>query len=358
MKPKRLLLAGSHAGATAISVVKEIKKRGIKWDLFWIGKKYATEEKKSYTLEFNSLPGLGVKFCPVETGKVQTKFTRYTIPALLTIPFGFLASGIQVAKIRPDLILSFGGAAGAEVSFWGWLMGIPVIIHEQTATAGRANIFSSRFAKAVAISRSNSAKYFPGKNVILTGNPISSEIALSEFKPRNKPQTVFVTGGSRGSKWINGPVWEILPKLLTEYKVVHQYGLDNNPGAKWSRDGYTGYGQIPYDKWPNILKSADIVVSRAGANIVSELIAAKKPCVLIPIPWSYNNEQNENAALAKNFGIARVLPQNKLNGKSLEFEIEKLRSDYPKIIKNVARKNSPDIHASESLVNLLEKYIK
>ena len=86
MRQKRLLLAGSHAGATAIAVVAEAKKRKLPWDISWIGKKWATEEKKSTTLEYNTLPKLGVSFYPIESGKVQTKFTRYTILAMAMIP--------------------------------------------------------------------------------------------------------------------------------------------------------------------------------------------------------------------------------------------------------------------------------
>lgn len=356
MGQKKLLLAGSHAGATAIAVIKSIRQRGLAWEIGWIGRKWATEERKSYTLEYNSLPKLGVKFYSFESGKVQTKYTRYTISALLNIPFGFFSALYHLIKIKPDLILTFGGAAGAEISFWGWLLGIPLIVHEQTATAGRANIFSSRFAKLTLLSRVSSEKFFKGRKTEVTGNPINPAIAQNKVKSKRIPETLFITGGSRGSIWINDGVKPILAKLLEKYKVVLQCGEESVSEFKHSDTNLKVYGQIPFVDWPKNLINADIVVSRAGANIVSELIALKKPCVLIPIPWSYQDEQQKNAEYARDFGIARILPQNELTAQSLEREIEKLRVEYSKIVEGVKNKVSPDTKASDKLVDVLERY--
>jgi UDP-N-acetylglucosamine--N-acetylmuramyl-(pentapeptide) pyrophosphoryl-undecaprenol N-acetylglucosamine transferase len=356
MGQKKLLLAGSHAGATAIAVIKIIRQRGLPWEINWIGRKWATEEKKSHTLEFNSLPKLGVKFYSLESGKVQTKYTKHTISALLTIPFGFFSALYHLIKIRPDLILTFGGAAGAEISFWGRVLRIPIIVHEQTATAGRANIFSSRFAKLTLLSRDSSEKFFKGRKTEIVGNPINPAIAQNKGRLKTIPETLFITGGSRGSRWINDGVKPILGNLLDRYRVVLQCGEENISTFKHSDSKFKVYGQIPFDDWPRILVDADIVVSRAGANIVSELIALKKPCVLIPIPWSYLDEQQKNAEYARDFGIAKILPQKELTPQSLEGEIEKLRVEYPKIVEGVKNKVSPDVKASDKLVDVLERY--
>lgn len=353
-----MLLAGSHAGATAYSLVQEIKRRKLPWKIFWVGKKWATEKKKSYTLEYNVLPRLGVTFYPVESGRIQTKLTRHTLTAILKIPLGLLASGYYVAKIRPGLILTFGGAAGAEVSFWGWVFGIPIVVHEQTVVAGRANLFASKFAKLVALSRASSRPFFRGENTILTGNPINPAIANKTGKNQAKEaKTIFITGGSRGSEWINNAAMPILPGLLKKYNVILQAGEGNTAKFRIPDSKLQLYGQIEPKIWPKILSSADIVVTRAGANIVSELMALKKPCILIPIPWTYMDEQTKNAELARNFGIARILPQADLAPQRLKLEIENLVRDYSEIIRKVRNKVSPDLDASQKVVNILEKYI-
>lgn len=354
---KKLVLAGSHAATTAISVVEELKKRKLDLEIHFIGKKYASEGSKTFSLEFNSLPHYGVKFHNLESGKIQTKFTRHTIPALFKIPFGFFQSFFILKRINPDLVLSFGGAAGALVSFWAWVLKIPVILHEQTSTAGRANKFSSKFAKKIAVSRESSYKYFPKEKTVLTGNPINKEIVkLSFAKRRDEVKTILITGGSRGSTWINNAVKPILPRLLQKYFVIHQTGeadFDNFKDIKSER--YLRIPQAGPNEWVKILEKSDLVVSRAGANTVSELIALKKPSILIPIYWSYLNEQNENALYMQSLGLATIIHQKQLGPERLLDEIVKMISNYMRIIRDTRRVVSKDLTASENLVDLLEE---
>lgn len=358
MKQKRLLLAGSHAATTALATIVEIKKQKLDLQLFWIGKKWSGEDKKSKTLEYKTLPKQGVKFLEVDSGKIENKFTRHTVKAFLKIPFGFLKTAYLVLKIKPNLILSYGGAVGFLASFWGWVMQIPVIIHEQTSSAGRANIKSAKFAKKIAISRESSKKYFPENKTIITGDPISKEI-LSLFKnySRSQVKTIFVTGGSRGSRWINDAFEPLVSKLITKYKIVWQCGDSHCSQLAIKNSQVKFFGQVTPEKYAQLLEMADVVIGRAGSNTVSELIVAKKPCILIPIPWSYLDEQNENAKYIKELGLARIIKQSELTSEKLLDEMNKLIKDYPEIIKNTKNIISPDIHASEDLVKLVKQYI-
>lgn len=343
MKPKRLLLAGSHAATPAYAITQEIKRRKLPWEIYFVGRRWAFEGKKIETLEYLELPKLGVKFYPLESGKAQTKFTRYTIPALLKIPIGLIQSLILTLKIKPDLTLSFGGASGAWVSFWSWVLGIPILVHEQTAAAGRANIFSSRFAKKVMLSRQSSKQFFANKKVVLTGNPLTFEaVRAAKEKSRREVKTILVTGGSRGSTRINEAVSKILPRLERRYKVIHLTG--------------EGKGRLSIKEMTEAFRKADVVVGRAGANTVAEIIALKKPAILIPIPWSYKDEQTKNAEFGARFGLIRILPQKFLSGKRLEIEIENLKfnlAGQPLRVDMV----SPDLDASKKVVKILEEYI-
>ena len=222
---RRIVLTGGHAATTAVAVTQEIKSEGLDWDLYWIGVKNAIEGKKIVTLESEVLPRLGVKFLPLITGRMQRRFTIWTIPSILKIPIGFIQSFYYLIKIRPRVILSFGGFASFPVVFSGSILGIPVVIHEQTSAIGRSNRMSVKFAKEIALSRKESLKYYPKEKSVITGNPVMKEVV--RIKPKIKIgqiPTIFITGGSRGSQSINESVEKILRQLLSKYRVIHQTG--------------------------------------------------------------------------------------------------------------------------------------
>ena len=348
MEQKKLLITGSHAGTTAEAVIDERKKRNLAFEIHWLGAKY------------NNLSNPGIVYHVFESGKIENKFTKNTISNFLKIPLDFFRGYKLIKEIKPLLTLSFGSAAGAIASFWSYFLDIPVVIHEQTATAGRANIISSYFAKKVLISRESSFKFFNKNNTILIGNPISSDIQkYTAFSRNQKVKSILVTGGSRGSTWINNAIKPIIPKLLERYYLMHQTGENNLEEFKDVKDDkYFAFGQIDPKNMAEIFSKSDIVISRAGANTVSELIALKKPTVLIPIPWSFNDEQQKNAEFMEGLGLARILAQKDLSAQKLLSVVESLIEDYPVVVKKTANLVTPDLHASEKLVDILESYIK
>lgn len=359
MEPKKLLLTGSHAGSTAIAVIEEIKKRNHDWEIHWVGKKFASEGTKYETLEYKNLSKLGVVFHNLESGKIQTKFTRYTIPALLKIPFGLVRSRSIVKEIKPDLVLSFGSAAGAMISMWSSIYKIPVLIHEQTASAGRANIMSSYFAKNILISRESSKIFFNKNKTRLVGNPLNSEVVNRIGENRSqRVKSILITGGSRGSTWINDALVPILPRLLDKYFIIHQTGeKDLERFNNFKSEKYFPFGQTDPKNMAEILSKSDIVISRAGANTVWELVALKKPSILIPIPWAYNDEQNENAKYMQDLGLARIIHQKDLSPQKLLAELEKIINDYSKIVQLTKDLECVDVDASKKIVDILEEYI-
>lgn len=366
MEQKKLLLTGSHAGSTAVAIIEEIKKRKLNWEIHWIGRKYAQEGSNVKTLEFNNLSKYGVIFHDLDTGKLQTKFTRYTIPAMLKIPGGFIKGYKLIKEIKPDLTFSLGGATGAISSFWSSFLGISVIVHEQTATAGRSNIVSSFFSKKVLISRETSTVYFNKLKSEIVGNPINNYIKSYVGNKRNTTvKSILITGGSRGSTWINDAVFPILPQLLNKYYVIHQVGEGNLDTVskkvdlnKNQKEKYLYFGQVDPKNMAEVFSKADIVISRSGANTVSEILALKKPSILIPIPWTYNDEQQKNAEMLVDSGLSKILPQKDLTPQKLLSEVNSLISEYPSIIKRTENLESPDINAVEKIVNILEEFLK
>lgn len=355
---KKVLLTGGHAATTGLAVIQQLRKNVDDLKIYWIGVETATSDSVHKSFEQKVYSENDVIFYPIKNGKLQTKFTKYTIPLLLKVPVSFLEAFRLVKKIKPDVILSFGGSVSLPVVFSGFLFRIPIIIHEQTAVAGRANIYSSKFAKIVAVSRKTSFKYFNKSNVVLTGNPLISEIEpYLKNKPHVRVNNILITGGSRGSVALNNALIPIIPALLSKYSINIQVGEANIDNFKYSHPNLTVFGQVTPEKMLQIINSSDIVISRAGANTVATLIAPHKPSLLVPIPWSYLNEQVENANYLKSFGLGRILNQSDLNPDRLLAETKRLIRDYPEIIRNSELVKSQDLFAAEKVSRLVEKYL-
>ncbi|OGM78049.1 hypothetical protein A2188_01260 [Candidatus Woesebacteria bacterium RIFOXYA1_FULL_43_9] len=178
----KLLLTGGHAGSTAYAFVKFLKKHppSDRWSITFVGAQSAVEGKQVATLESIVLPKLGVTYLPIKAGRLQMKLTFWGLVSLLKVPVGLIQAFLIVKKISPDIILSFGGFVGFPVALAGYLLHIPVVVHEQTAVMGRANLWSLPFAHTLAISRESSRKfiprYFDQNKVFVTGNPINPDL--------------------------------------------------------------------------------------------------------------------------------------------------------------------------------------
>lgn len=362
----KIVLTGGHAATTAVAVVEQIRLMNYNWKIYWLGVKNAIEGKKIVTLESEVLPRLGVTFVPLTTGRLQRKFTIWTIPSLIKLPIGFIQSFYYLLKIKPKLVLSFGGFASFPVVLSAWFLKIPVIIHEQTSAAGRANLVGSKYAREITLSRKESKKYFSKNIVKVIGNPVMTEISKIKNTSPTASSTIFITGGSRGSRSINMVVEKILKRLLSKYKVIHQTGgLDYHKFSdiKQSlpqalRDNYQVFVRVnPLEMW-KIYLEASLIVSRAGANTVSEIMLTKTPAILIPLPISYMDEQTKNAKIAQNWGVAKIIFQKNLTPERLYKEIENIMNKRQFLINSLRNKISPDAGAAKKLVKIIEKYMK
>jgi UDP-N-acetylglucosamine--N-acetylmuramyl-(pentapeptide) pyrophosphoryl-undecaprenol N-acetylglucosamine transferase len=354
----KIVMTGGHAATTALATFEELNKEH--YEISWIGSKYAVEGKKALSLEFKIFPDLGIKCYGIYTGRLQKRFTKYSVFSAFKIPTGFLHAFYLLSKLKPDLVLSFGGFAAFPVVFSAWVFQIPVIVHEQTSAVGLANKISAKFATKIAVSRKTSVKYFNKKKVIVTGNPILLNILKVKDKKRmSRSRNLYITGGSRGSQILNEAVSPALDKLLKKYVIYHQTGqLDykyfkkrRSKLSKRLRKKYFIYENINPLGVGKMYEKADIVIGRAGANSVSEVILTNRPAILIPIPWSRFDEQNLNAKMAETFGIADILNQNDLNPDSLINKISEVTKNWTKMVKD-NYKNSKDFIDRKAALNL------
>jgi UDP-N-acetylglucosamine--N-acetylmuramyl-(pentapeptide) pyrophosphoryl-undecaprenol N-acetylglucosamine transferase len=368
MVNQKIILTGGHAATTALAVVEELirRKEQFSWEIYWVGTRYAIEGKKTPTLEFDIFPQKGVIFKPIVAGRLQRRFTLWTIPSLIKIPFGFFHALFVVASIRPRVILSFGGFAAFPVVLAGWFLRIPVILHEQTATGGRANLVSAFFARKILLAREESVTDFSQKKTKVVGNPVLTQI--TEIMPKQNlgtPPIIFVTCGSRGSQNINKIIDKNLEELLSKYYLVHQTGhLDfkyfeerKKKISENLKKNYEIYDRVDPMQIDNLYRLADLVIARAGANTVSEIIASKRPAILIPIPWSFRDEQRKNADFAVKFGVAKILSEKEAEEKLFD-EVENTFHNWKNIIEKIKGKISPDIKAAENVVNEIEEILK
>jgi UDP-N-acetylglucosamine--N-acetylmuramyl-(pentapeptide) pyrophosphoryl-undecaprenol N-acetylglucosamine transferase len=234
-------------------------------------------------------------------------------------------------------VLSFGGYTSVPIVFAAALLRIPIVIHEQTLHAGLANTIASYFAKAICISWEASAKYFPKKKVVLTGNPIRFDLMMEKDFFKQEPiyekdihlPVIYVTGGSLGSHPINLLLRDSIEKLLKKYVVIHQTGAAEEfkdfemlegirktfPENLQRRYILTKF--VSPQMLGSIYQKSDLVIGRSGINTVSELLYFGKPTLFIPLPFAQKNEQMVNALFFKKQGLGEVFEQKNLTGEKL-----------------------------------------
>jgi len=360
----RIVFTGAHAGTVALALIEEIEKRNKDWGIHFIGPKYAFEDATLPSSEETYLKEFKVLFHPIISGKIIKQNPLKNIVSLMKIIMGVFDSFIILSKIKPNIVVSFGGYLGVPVVICAWVLGIPVILHEQVIGLGLGNRISSFFAKKIAIARSDSLKFVPEKKAVLVGNPIRGSVFT--VKPKLKignPPTIFVFTGSRASKIINDTIEPILVSLLHNFKIIHlsgraDYKHFNEIKNKLNlQDRYEVYDFISPGKVSDFYKRSDILICRAGANTVSELLVIKRPSILIPIPWSIFDEQRKNALFAKKFGLATIIDQSELTPKRLFDVVNKTYLNWDRIVENIKDKQSPDIKATKNMIDLISKYI-
>jgi len=359
MKQKtKIIITGGHF-TPALALINQIKKVHGNWEIYYFGLKKALENSKQSSYEFETLSqDKQIHFITFNAGKIQRRLTPKSLISLIKIPFSFLIGFYQVLLIKPKIIISFGGNLSVPIITSGWLMKIPTITHEQTSTIGLANKINALFVDKFAVSFPDLSNKSIAKKRIFTGNPIRKEVFNKQpikssliYKKwqENKKPVIYITGGKTGSKIINQTIKKTVSLLINKYFVIHQFGLDAETQLKPLK-GYMPIKFITSDEIGWVMNMAKIVISRAGANTVFELLALDKPSVLIPIPWSSKNEQYKNALFLKNQGLAEILPQDKLTKKSLLAKIAKIEKNY----KNYQAKKGFKIDLKTADKNLLE----
>lgn len=335
----RLVLVGGHL-APALAILDVLPKD---CEVSFIGRKYAFEGDQAVSLEYSTVTKRGVRFYELTSGRLQRVITVYTIFSLLKIPFGMLQSFVLLSRIKPEAVLSFGGYLSVPVCFSAFFLRIPIVIHEQTFEAGLANRIIAAIASKVCISWETSRLFFPPSKTVLTGNPMRT-FPTSSQKWKGDIPLIYITGGSSGSQRLNGLVEGCIADLVKHYRVLHQTG-DAKDSDDYDRLSHLAASLPDIYKKRYILRKfidpteagavmneAVLVVSRSGINTVTELMYFGKPCLLIPLTHSQNNEQVKNARFLDKIGIAIVLFEESLTPQDLLVKIDAMMDALQKYI--------------------------
>ena len=321
---KRIVLTG---GGTAghvtpnIALLPSLKEAG--YEIAYMGS-YDGIEKKL-------ISDFDIPYKGISTGK----FRRYLDPKNFTDPFrvikGFSEARSYLKEFRPNVVFSKGGFVSVPVVRAAASLKIPCIIHESDMTPGLANKLCIPVAKKVCCNFPETLKMLPPDKAVLTGSPIRAELAqgnkLSGLDmcgfTANKP-VIMVIGGSLGAASVNKAVREALPQLLEDFQVVHICGKDKVDNLLLNTAGYKQFEYVRAEL-KDLFAMADVVISRAGANAICELLALKKPNILIPLPSSSSRgDQLLNARSFESQGFSIVIDEDDLTTSLLVDRVHEL----------------------------------
>ena len=288
----------------------------------------------------------GITFIRVRTGKARQYFSLLNVVDFFKTIIAVFVALFKVFILFPDVVVGKGGSASFPALFAARLLRIPVVIHESDSTPGRVNKWAAKFAKKIAISYPEAAKYFPKEKVALTGNPIRNDIitpmkegAYELLNLEKDIPIIFILGGSLGSKIINETILQIVPELIEKYQIIHQVGKKNIKevrdltrviiGEKEHKERYKVFEYLDDQAMKMSAGVADLVISRAGSTIF-EIAVWGLPSIIIPISNSNGDHQRKNAYSYARAGASDVIEEKNLTPHLLASEINRLMNDKQK----------------------------
>lgn len=313
---KIILTGGGTAGHVTpnIALIPELEKRG--YEIHYIGSKDGIETKL--------MADFDIPYYGISSGKLRRYFDikNFTDPA--RIMKGYVEAARIIKKVKPDVIFSKGGFVTVPVVLAAKRKKVPCVLHESDLSPGLANRLCLPAATAVCANFPETLSHLPEEKAHLTGSPIRKELfSGNRLKGldfcgfgTDKP-VILVIGGSLGSVRVNEAVRDILPRLLERYQIIHLCGKDKLDESLQGTDGYVQFEYIQKELC-DLLDAADLVISRAGANAICELLALHKPNILIPLSLEASRgDQILNAESFQKQGFSCVIREEDLTGEGL-----------------------------------------
>lgn len=352
---KRIVFTGGGSAGHVtpnIPIIKKLRSKG--WDIHYIGTKDG--------IEHEIITKEGIEFHGIKAGKLR----RYVDLKNLSDPFKVVAGVGQsfslIRKLKPDIIFSKGGFVTVPVVLGGWLNRVKIIAHESDMTPGLANKIALPFATKICLAFPETQNYISKEKSIVTGIPIRDELlrgdkakGLNFARLKDTKPVIMAIGGSLGSASINEGVRKILPRLLDSFQVINICGKGN---IDHSMEKMEGYRQFEYvnKEISDLFAASDLIISRAGATVLFEILALKKPNIIIPLPLSQSRgDQILNAQSFEKLGYSQVIKEESLTEEALLEAIINLHNNGPRYINNM--KKAGNINSTDKVVGLIEETI-
>lgn len=328
---KRIILTG---GGTAghvtpnIALIPELEKRG--YEIHYIGSKTGIEKEL--------IGNFDIPYYGISSGKLRRYFDMKNFTDPFRILKGYAEADKLMKKICPDVVFSKGGFVTVPVVKAAKRRRVPCVLHESDISPGLANRLCISSAAAICANFPETLEHLPEGRAYLTGSPIRAELfsgnrltGLDFCGFTAEKPVILVIGGSLGSVRVNEAVREILPQLLERYQIIHLCGKDKIDESFQGLEGYVQYEYIQKELC-DLLDAADIVISRAGANAICELLALHKPNILIPLSMEASRgDQILNAASFEKQGYSFVIKEEDLTSECLLkaiHEVDERKQEY------------------------------
>ncbi len=351
-KPVILLTGGGSAGHVTpnLALAQELVARG--YDVHYTGRNEGIEKE---LIAPTALPYHGLS-----AGKLRRYVSLKNVTDIARIAKGLIDAFRVVRGVRPAVVFSKGGFVSCPVIWAAWLNRVPGVVHESDFSPGLANKLSVPFARRICYAFPETGEHFAASKRVHTGIPVRPSLLCGDaeegrhicgFGDRSKP-TLLIIGGSLGSRIINDTVRAALRALLPQFNICHLVGPENAPD---SADTPPGYFALPYagEELSHLLALADLVLSRAGATTLFELLAARKPHLLVPLSLrASRGDQIQNAECFARQGYSEVLPEEDLNPETLCIALQTTYAKREQFAKQMAE--APMANATDLVVEAIE----
>lgn len=327
-KTIKIILSGGGTGGSAtplLAIAEDLRRHhAVPVDFLFIGTSSGPERQlaEKENMIFKSIP----------SGKLRRYFSLMNFVDPFFVLIALIKSFFLILNYKPDLIITAGSFVSVPTIWAGWLLRVPVLVHQQDIRPGLANKMMAPFASRITVTFKKSLQDY-GSKAVWTGNPVRQSLEMNIdgdarsyfFHTMNGLPVVLVLGGGTGAESINNLVYDSLPVLTGKCRIIHQTG--KGKGRHVHNDNYKYFEFMDNEHMAKAFKAADIVVSRCGMGTLTEIAYFKKPAILIPMPDSH---QEENAQIFLDNRAAIVLHEKNMDSKSFTETIIGLISDRAK----------------------------